>query len=203
MVRSQTATAVGGSPGPVPMDPNATIFTNPADDLWSLVRGAPFINAGRLFIAVVHSLQSDSADFRTRLLLRDAMTALQHRWGATEFQSRLLPTVREMAQRIAREDLGEPRFRTLEHRMASATDPQIILPFLRELGMAIHTRTRLEIGGATALILAGLLHRGTEAIDAVNEIPAAVRIEHALLDQLANSYGLRLAHFQSHYLPTG
>jgi hypothetical protein len=37
----------------------------------------------------------------------------------------------------------------------------------------------------------------------VNEIPATVRSEHELLDTLASSYGLRLAHFQSHYLPDG
>ena len=54
-----------------------------------------------------------------------------------------------------------------------------------------------------ALILSGALSRRTEDIDIVDEIPLEIRSEHELLDHLAKRYGLRLAHFQSHYLPAG
>jgi hypothetical protein len=37
----------------------------------------------------------------------------------------------------------------------------------------------------------------------VNEVPHTVRSEHELLARLADRYGLRLTHFQSHYLPGG
>ena len=59
------------------------------------------------------------------------------------------------------------------------------------------------MGGSTALILQSGLSRHTEDIDAVDEIPANIREEHELLGRLAQRYGLRLAHFQSHYLPSG
>jgi hypothetical protein len=37
----------------------------------------------------------------------------------------------------------------------------------------------------------------------VDEIPAELRAQHQLLDDLARRYLLRLTHFQSHYLPDG
>src|SRR5205807_2577023 len=45
--------------------------------------------------------------------------------------------------------------------------------------------------------------RHTDDIDIVNEVPAEIRSQHDLLDQLAQRYGLQLTHFQSHYLPNG
>jgi hypothetical protein len=61
----------------------------------------------------------------------------------------------------------------------------------------------MHVGGSSALILLDLLSRKTEDIDVVDELPVSVRAEHALLQQLVARYGLRLAHFQSHYLPQG
>ena len=81
------------------------------------------------------------------------------------------------------------------------TSPDKILACLRELGQGVRTATTLFVGGSTALLLRELLHRHTDDIDAVDEIPAALRNQHELLDRLATRYGLRLAHFQSHYLP--
>jgi hypothetical protein len=83
------------------------------------------------------------------------------------------------------------------------TNPDVFLQFLRELGDGTRELSRLEIGGSGALILAGLLRRATEDINAVDEVSAAIRSDHALLDSLAKRYGLRLTHFQSHYLPQG
>ena len=81
------------------------------------------------------------------------------------------------------------------------TRPATIEQFLRELGTSIHGPCRLNIGGSTGLILAGMLSRRTDDVDAVNEVPVAIRSNHELVEQLAARYGLRLAHFQSHYLP--
>jgi hypothetical protein len=82
------------------------------------------------------------------------------------------------------------------------TDPEQILEFLRDLGGAVQSPARLEIGGSSALMLVGLLDRATEDIDAVDEVPEVLRTQAHLLETLANRYGLRLAHFQSHYLPS-
>jgi hypothetical protein len=48
-----------------------------------------------------------------------------------------------------------------------------------------------------------MLIRATDDVDVVDEVPPGIRGEHALLDELLHRYGLRLAHFQSHYLPAG
>jgi hypothetical protein len=59
------------------------------------------------------------------------------------------------------------------------------------------------IGGSIALILPSRISRHTEDIDVVDEIPKSLRDDHDLLTRLAARYGLRPAHFQSHYLPDG
>jgi hypothetical protein len=83
------------------------------------------------------------------------------------------------------------------------TRPEIVFQFLRELGQRVPEHARLEIRGAIALIMAGILTRRTEDIDTVDEVPAPVRKQHALLEELAGRYGLHVRHFQSHYLPDG
>ncbi len=76
--------------------------------------------------------------------------------------------------------------------------------FLREVGEAALVNRFSSISAVqSSLILAGLLSRGTEDIDVVDEVPAAIRSQHELLSSLASRYGLHLAHFQSHYLPSG
>jgi hypothetical protein len=87
--------------------------------------------------------------------------------------------------------------------MADATDPRTVLQFLREVGERVRISSRLDIGGSSALILRALLSRATEHIDVVDEVPEAIRVEHDFLNHLTSRYGLRLTHFQSHYLPTG
>lgn len=87
--------------------------------------------------------------------------------------------------------------------MADATDPETLKQFLRELGDTLKVPARLEVGGSTALILRGLLSRATDDIDVVDEVPKSIRVERELLEGLIQRYGLRLTHFQSHYLPSG
>ena len=172
-------------------------------DLWTLIRGTPWIDPDSLLAAIERQCLESSHDFRTRLLLRDAASALQKRWGIACLDDRLSTVACAVLDRIRAEELGEPGFPTLEKRMAEATTSRTILQFLHELGNATPTPARLEVGGSIALILRGLLTRGTDDIDAVDEVPASLRIQHDLLDRLSTRFGLRLTHFQSHYLPAG
>ena len=104
---------------------------------------------------------------------------------------------------IRRADLGNPGFPSLVHRIMDTTRPDVVLQFLRELGLHCPSPTRLEIGGSIALILAGVLSRRTEDLDVVDEVPSPIRSQHDVLHQLADRFGLHLTHFQSHYLPAG
>jgi hypothetical protein len=172
-------------------------------DLWTLVRGTPWIDPEALFAAIERECHRATHDFRTRLLLRDALAALRHRWGEDRLNARLTEATRSLLRSIEAENMGEPGFPSLERRMADPTDPRILQQFLRELGDALQRPARMDIGGSSALILRGLLSRATDDVDVVDEIPADLRAEHELLDGLVARYGLRLAHFQSHYLPAG
>jgi hypothetical protein len=175
----------------------------PQPDLWSLVRGSPTVDPDDLFHAIEVEACRPSPDFRTRLLLRDSFLALQKRWGTDVAMSRLSAPAATALKSVLQENLGDSGFPTLESRIMQRTDPEAMLQFLRELGTYVARDTRIEIGGSGALILAGQLRRGTDDLDAVDEVPVALREDHDLLNSLAARYGLRLTHFQSHYLPAG
>src|SRR5437588_4758675 len=66
----------------------------PEPDLWSLVSGNPSIDPSKLLAAVVRQLRDPLRDFRTRLLLRDALVALERHWGRQRLDAALAPDVR-------------------------------------------------------------------------------------------------------------
>ena len=173
-------------------------------DLWGLTVGKPQVDATELAAAIAEQAGKPDLDFRTRLLIRDGLAALKKFWGETRLNAWLAASGRrEFIEAICREDLGPAGFLTLPERIMDKTDPEDIRQFLRELGLQIAKPVNLMIGGSAALILPGHLARATDDIDIVDEVPAEVRILHTQLDQLRKRYGLRLAHFQGHYLPSG
>jgi hypothetical protein len=162
------------------------------------------IDADSLASAIEYEIlhAGQGLDFRTRLLIRDSLNALNAHWGSTEINNRLSRCGQQL-NAIRDEDLGEPGFPSLAHRIMESTKSETVLQFLRELGTNCPQPTRLEIGGAIAGILTGMLSRHTEDIDIVDEIPVIIRSQHDKLHELADRYGLSLTHFQSHFLPTG
>lgn len=173
-------------------------------DLWHLTSGGGVVDPVDLARAVEGQARTAALDFRTRLLIRDCLDALAGQWGP-ERLDRWLDDSRagEPLRHIRRQDLGEPGFPSLRWRVMTPTRPETILQFLRDLGTRVRAPARLVIGGSAALILPRMLVRATDDIHLVDEVPRAIRTEHALLADLLHRYGLRLTHFQSHYLPTG
>lgn len=173
--------------------------------LWNLVsRGQP-IDANSLLSAIRQAAEADEPlDYRTRLLMHEALAALAARWGRQSLLGRLNggPVAAQLRDLLDAR-FEETGFPTLERRLMDATRPETVLQFLRELGDRLESPARIDIGGSTALILAGLLSRSTEDIDVMDEAPAAIRSNHALLRSLSERYGLALTHFQSHSLPAG
>ena len=82
-----------------------------------------------------------------------------------------------------------------------SSEPGILRQFLRELGTRIARPTTITMGGAASLVLQGRISRATEDIDLVDEVPVEIREERQILEELSSRYGLRVAHFQGHYLP--
>lgn len=174
-----------------------------SNDLWSLVKGKPQVDPTDLAVAVQEQACQPELDFRTRLLIRDSMNALQRHWGHPRLSRWLASSIaRSRLEEIWHEDLGETRF-TVAERIMDKTDPEEIRQFLRELGDHVRHTQRLLIGGSVALILPGHLSRATDDVDVVDEVPEEVRSLHTVLKELRDRFGLRLTHFQSHYLPEG
>jgi hypothetical protein len=181
-------------------------MTQAVEELWSVAQGAPHVDAQRLARAVEDAVVDNDLDYRTRLLMRDSLRALEAHWGADRFKKWLHHSPRrkdiELACDPAFFDASEDRgFRSLERRVMDVVRPEQIQGLLRELSEHITKPTRIVIGGSGALILAGQLSRNTDDVDVVNEVPAELRAKPQLLDDLVDIHKLRLAHFQSHYLP--
>jgi hypothetical protein len=173
-------------------------------DLWGLVKYRPEVDPNDLAKAVQEEAAHPALDYRTRLLIRDSVEALQAHWGAQRFAVWLARSpVRERLEAIGQEPFEQPGFPTLRERLMEKTDPEDIRSYLRELGRRLDRPVRVAIGGSAALMLPSYLSRATDDIDIVDEVPAEIRTRHQLLDQLKLNYGLKLAHFQSHYLPMG
>jgi hypothetical protein len=175
-----------------------------AEDLWTLTWGRPAVDPPSLARAVEAEASRPAADFRTRLLIRDSLLALRAAWGVERFEGWLRSS--DHADRfvsILQEDLGQPGYHFSGSRIMDAITPRTVEQYLRELGSHLRRPAAIVVGGAIALILARKISRATSDIDVVDEVPAELREQHELLNSLAARYGLRLTHFQSHYLPAG
>jgi len=172
-------------------------------DLWSLALDQRWIDSNELANAVEEQAGSGPLDFRTRLLIRDSLSALKGHWGSSRLQNWLgKSNRRKVLEGIWGEDLGPPGFSRIIQRIMEPTRPENVLQLLRELGTSLRSPDAITVGGSIALILAKVLNRHTEDIDVVDEVPVQIRSQHEMLNELARRYGLGLTHFQSHYLPT-
>ncbi|HYV36028.1 MAG TPA: DUF6036 family nucleotidyltransferase [Gemmataceae bacterium] len=177
-----------------------------ANDLWSLVLDRHEVDPDQLVEAIEDQVRRGDLDFRSRLLIRDSLNALQQHWDPQRLAAWLKSCPKsDEIHGIWKEDFGEVGFPSLTRRIVETTRPETIQQMFREIGQKIHPRKpiRVYVGGSCALILGGLLSRRTEDIDIVDELPAELRQEHRLLDELNKRYDLHFGHFQSHYLPAG
>jgi hypothetical protein len=174
-------------------------------DLWDLVLNHQWVDPIDLADALQEQAAQDDLDFRTRLLIRDGLDALRSYWGEERCRTWLasLP-VRQRLEDIWSADLGRPGFPFLRGQLMDPTRPETVEQFLRDLGQRlVHRPLRINVGGSIALILKGLLSRHTQDLDVVDEVPQEIRSQHQALHELEQRHRLQLAHFQSHYLPSG
>jgi hypothetical protein len=175
-----------------------------AKDLWDLVLHRQHIDPSELAEAIEAQAAQGPIDYRTRLLIHDGVGALQNHWGpsVTESWLRASPAC-DVIEPICREVFDRVGFPYLSEQLMEPTTPESILQMLRELSGLVHRPTRMVVGGAGSLILTGHLARRTQDIDVVDEVPADLRSQHVAIERISRRYQLDLAHFQSHYLPSG
>src|SRR5262249_49180681 len=143
--------------------------------------------------ALAEAIDAEAArpelDYRTRLLIRDAVDALEDYWGPERCGSWLS---RSGAQRriesIRGESFDKVGFPSIRERLMAVTTPEVIEQYLRELSRHVNHPVEVAIGGSASLILGGHLSRATEDVDVVDEVPEELRNQHALLDNLRKTY---------------
>jgi hypothetical protein len=65
------------------------------------------------------------------------------------------------------------------------------------MGRAIHDRVEIHIAGSVPTLIKGLTARPTDDIGLVDEVPAEIRRQQAVLGQIETEFGLKLGHVQS------
>ena len=174
-------------------------------DLWGLVNFRQQLDPRDLTAAIEEQIASGDLDYRTQVLIRDSVKALRNHWGQERVATWMAasPWGRKVEAICNREFDDNRGFPSLMRRVVDITQPETVQQFFRELSAHVRQPTRLDVGGSIALILRGHLSRKTEDVDVVDEVPAELRAQHDLLDELHSRYGLELTHFQRHYLPMG
>jgi hypothetical protein len=177
--------------------------TTPPLDPWKLVWGQPYIDSRTLALAIEQDLERDTRpDFRTRLLVRDAATALRSYWGAKKFSRWLADSsVGARIQSILDENLVETGFPAIRRRLVESIDSTLLSRIFDLLGRAIHGRVEVHIAGSIPTLIKGLTVRPTGDIDFVDEVPEEIRRQRTVLRKIESEFGLKLGHVQSHYLP--
>jgi hypothetical protein len=180
---------------------------DPALALWNLL-ARPTIDPATLARTIETVLGEPNLDWRTLQLVKEGWVALEETIEPGLLNDYLvertpIQIAEAMRARIddARNSHCDIKFPSLKGRLMPHLSPMTIRQFLRELGSAIAHPATITVGGAASLVLRGLLSRATEDVHVVDEVPAEIRDEHAILQELSARYGLHMTHFQNHYLP--
>jgi len=183
--------------------------TAAVDALWNLL-ASPTIDPATLARAIETVLAERNLDWRTLQLVKEGWEALEGSVGKSLLNEylrertamQITKAIQSLTADVSKSHC-DVKFPSLKERLMPHLSPITVRQFLRELGSAIAAPATITMGGAASLILRGLLSRATEDVDIVDEVPVAIRDEHQVLQDLSARFGLRITHFQSHYLPQG
>jgi hypothetical protein len=109
----------------------------------------------------------------------------------------------ERIRAILDEPFAEVGFPHIRKRLAVSIRSAQIEQIFTLLGQAVHDRIEVYVAGSIPTLIEELTSRPTEGIDLVDEVPAEIRKQRAVLRKIQSDYGLSLGHVQSHYLPIG
>src|SRR3954471_19747301 len=129
------------------------VYMTPAvDELWATARTSPQVDAAALADAVEAAASSgEPLDYRTRLLIRDSLSALNAHWGPARFEERLKRSPWRSKNKSACSmpleggpgDVGFPSLRSV---VFNAIRRETVERFLRDLSRRITRPTRIVIG---------------------------------------------------------
>ncbi len=171
---------------------------------WNIVWGQPYIDSNRLALAIEQELlRNPQPDFRTRLLIRDSVQALQSFDRSKTFSKWLDGSaVKAKIEAILQENLGESGFHNIKDRLVTNIKRNELEQVFELLGRNIRKPLEVCIAGSIPALISELTARPTDDIDFIDEVPSEIREQRETLKQIAQKYGLTLGHVQSHYLPS-
>ena len=189
---------------PSEVSPMTRTHSQPLDP-WRVVWGQPYIDCDTLAAAIESDLQRHpQPDYRTRLLVRDAVEAIRSFWGIAKFKRWLSASpAAELIRDILNQSFDETGFPHIRRRLVDSIGSTQIKQIFTLLGQNVHERVEVYVARSIPTLIEGLTARPTEDIDLVDEVPGAIRKQRALLRKIQSDYGLSLGHVQSHYLPVG
>jgi hypothetical protein len=154
-------------------------------DLWELTHGKPQIDPADLAEAVCQQAGQADLDYRTRLLIRDSVTALRTHWGEKRVENWLAGCPhRERIEAVGAEEFDKIGFPTIPRRLIDKTKPEVLLQLLDGLGQQMSQETTVCISGSVALILSGYLSQHTDDIEFVHDFLTAIQGSQALREKL-------------------
>src|ERR1700712_1849654 len=106
------------------------------DQLWLFADAVAEVNADALAHAIEGAAEAPSLDYRTRLLIRDGLIALEAHYGTESFLRWLSHLPHRRRIRRIRQSIpsGEDRgFGFLQRNVVDAIKPDTVIQFLREL----------------------------------------------------------------------
>ena len=102
---------------------------------------------------------------------------------------------------FSRKNWGSQDYPTIRRRLVASIDGSEIRQIFDLLGRRIQGPIEVYIAGSIPTLIKGLTARPTIDIDFVDEVPAEIRSQRAVLRRIENDFGLTLGHVQSHFLP--
>src|SRR3954468_611454 len=115
------------------------------NSLWELVDLNPRIDATTLARAVEEASEG-AEDFRTCLLIRDSLSAIEHHWGEQRFRtwienSSQRARIRQICDEVTRDAVHEHGFPSLKRRIVDATRPDKVISFFNDLAAGVKKPT--------------------------------------------------------------
>lgn len=174
-------------------------------DLWNLVLDQPFVAPADLAEAIEQQIDHDDLDYRSRLLIRDSLMALEGYWGSPRLEAWLKESPHRVRIEAIRGEVFErPGFPFVREQLMEPTRPETIRAMLREIGVELQKPLTVSLAGAGSLILQSLLSRRTQDLDLVDEVPKEIRNLGDKLRAIEKLHRLEFGHVQQqHYLPSG
>lgn len=173
-------------------------------DLWDLIHERPELDPHDLADALCRKAGDAERCYRTRLLIRDSMTALRGYWGEAKVAAWLEQCpYKDTILSYCQQEFDKIGFPSLPRRVKEKTKPEKVYEVFDFLGSCLDQETSVTVGGAAALILPGFVERHTDDVEFVGDVPLGLRANSPFRSMVQHRFRLVLKQTNPGELPSG